>query len=156
MIERESRMIEREPGLFKTLDPYTRQRQVMASAVVFKAYGWYEWQPGHAKLFGTLLWHYETKKQTSFKYSKILKKLGYRRTHNYRLLKAIVENNLLVKKGNGRYCFTFSGMSVIEKILRVMKQLDVIKREAEVMQKSESTVSSEKTINKNAKQKTAT
>jgi hypothetical protein len=149
-------MIDREPRLFKGLDEYVRQRQVMASAVVFKAYGWHGWQIGHAKLYGILLWHYETKKQTSFKYSKILKKLGYRRTHNYRLLKGIVENNLLVKKGNGRYCFTFSGMSVIKKILRVIKELDMIKSEAEVMQKSVNTVSSEKTTNKNAKQKTAT
>lgn len=149
-------MIDREPRLFEGLDEYARQRQVMASAVVFKAYGWHGWQTGHAKLYGILLWHYETKKQTSFKYCKILKKLGYRRTHNYRLLKAIVENNLLVKEGNGRYCLTFSEMSVIEKILRVMKQLDVIKREAEVMQKSESTVSSEKTTNKNAKETNAT
>jgi len=149
-------MIDREPRLFKGLNGYVKQRQVMASAVVFKAYGWQGWQIGHAKLYGILLWHYETKKQTSFKYSKILKKLGYRRTHNYRLMKGIVENNLLVKKGNGCYCFTFSGMSVIEKILRVIKELDVIKSEAEVMQKSVNTVSSEKTTNKNAKRKTAT
>jgi hypothetical protein len=62
-------MIIREPRLFKGLDQYVRQRQVMASAVVFKAYGWHGWQIGHAKLYGILLWHYETKKQTSFKLS---------------------------------------------------------------------------------------
>jgi hypothetical protein len=149
-------MIDREPRLFKGLDEYVRQRQVMASAVVFKAYGWHGWQIGHAKLYGILLWHYETKKQTSFKYSKILKKLGYRRTHNYRLLKGIVENNLLVKKGNGCYCFTISGMSVIEKMLSVIRELDMISYETEVMRKSVNTVSSEKTTNKNAKQKIAT
>jgi len=149
-------MIIREPRLFKGLDQYVRQRQVMASAVVFKAYGWHGWQIGHAKLYGILLWHYETKKQTSFKYSRMLKKLGYRRTHNYRLLKGIVENNLLVKKGNGCYCFTFSGMSVIEKMLSVIRELDMISYETEVMQKSVNTVSSEKTTNKNAKRKTAT
>ena len=149
-------MIDREPRLFKGLDQYVRQRQVMASAVVFKAYGWHGWQIGHAKLYGILLWHYETKKQTSFKYSRMLKKLGYRRTHNYRLLKGIVENNLLVKKGNGCYCFTFSGMSVIEKMLSVIRELDMISYETEVMQKSVNTVSSEKTTNKNAKRKTAT
>lgn len=148
-------MIDREPRLFKGLDEYVRQRQVMASAVVFKAYGWHGWQIGHAKLYGILLWHYETKKQTSFKYSKILKKLGYRRTHNYRLLKAIVENNLLVKKGNGRYCLTFSGMSVIEKILSLIKELDMIKSEAEVMRKSVNTASSERIIRKSVNQKNA-
>ena len=149
-------MIDREPRLFKGLNEYVKQRQVMASAVVFKAHDWQEWQIGHAKLYGILLWHYESKKQTSFKYGKILKKLGYRRTHNYRLLKGIVENNLLVKKGNGRYCLTFSGMSVIEKMLSVIRELDMISYETEVMQKSVNTVSSEKTTNKNAKRKTAT
>ena len=148
-------MIIREPRLFKGLDQYVRQRQVMASAVVFKAYGWHGWQIGHAKLYGILLWHYETKKQTSFKYSKILKKLGYRRTHNYRLLKAIVENNLLVKKGNGRYCLTFSGMRVIEKVLSLIRELDMISYETEVMRKSENTASSERIIRKSVNQKNA-
>jgi hypothetical protein len=148
-------MIDREPGLFKGLKEYIKQRQVMASAVVFKAHDWQEWQIGHAKLYGILLWHYESKKQTSFKYGKILKKLGYRRTHNYRLLKGIVENNLLVKEGNGCYCFTFAGMRVIEKVLSVMREFDMIKSEAEVMRKSVNTVSSEKITNKNAKRKIA-
>ena len=81
-----------EPRLFQNWSAYMRQRQVMASAVIFKNHDWYEWEIGHAKIYGILLWHYETKKHTKFKYSKTLKKQGYRRTHNYRLLKKIVEN----------------------------------------------------------------
>ncbi len=121
-------MIDREPGLFKGLNEYVKQRQVMASAVVFKAHDWQEWQIGHAKLYGILLWHYESKKQTSFKYGKILKKLGYRRTHNYRLLKAIVEKKILCKEGNGRYSLATSEIETIEKVLGLIKQLDNVGR----------------------------
>lgn len=121
-------MIDREPGLFKGLNEYVKQRQVMASAVVFKAHDWQEWRIGHAKLYGILLWHYESKKQTSFKYGKILKKLGYRRTHNYRLLKAIVERKILCKEGNGRYSLATSEIETIEKVLGLIKQLDNVGR----------------------------
>ena len=119
-------MTEREPKLFKNWSAYMRQRQVMASAVIFKNKEWYEWQVGHAKLYGILLWHYETKKQTSFKYSKTLKKQGYRRTHNYRLLKTIVEKKLLRKEGKGYYSFTLSQIQAIEKVLSLIKELDLI------------------------------
>jgi hypothetical protein len=115
--------------LFKTWSQYMKQRQIMASAVIFKAHGWYEWQVGHAKIFGILLWHYETGNQTSFKYSKTLKKDGYRRTHNYRLLKRIVEMNLLKKKGNGYYHLNLPEINVIDKVLSLIKELDMISKE---------------------------
>ena len=120
-------MTEREPILFKKWkDGYASQRQVMASIVIFKNYGWYKWQVGHAKLYGILLWHYEKKKQTTFKYSKTLKMQGYRRTHNYRLLREIVDNKLLKKEGNGYYSFAPSKIKVIGKVLSLIKALDMI------------------------------
>jgi len=122
-------MTEREPKLFKNCDQYTRQRQVMASAVIFRNHGWYQWQVGHAKLYGILLWHYEMKRQTRFKYSKTLKTQGYRRTHNYRLLKTIVEKKLLLKEGNGYYNLNLSEIKVIDKILALIKQLDMISKQ---------------------------
>lgn len=125
-------MTEREPKLFKNWSGYMRQRQVMASAVIFKNHGWYKWQVGHAKLYGILLWHYEMKKQTRFKYSKTLKMQGYRRTHNYRLLKAILEKELLQKEGSGYYSFAVSEVKVIEKVLSLIKGLDMIGNETEV------------------------
>ncbi len=60
-------MTEREPKLFKNWSAYLRQRQVMASAAIFKNQGWYQWQVGHAKLYGILLWQYEIKRQARFK-----------------------------------------------------------------------------------------
>jgi hypothetical protein len=147
----ERKPAEREPKIFKNWDPYVRQRQAMASAVIFKNHGWYEWEVGHANLYGILLWHYATKKQTSFKYSKVLERLGYRRTHNYRLLKAIVEKELLQREGNGHYSLALSGIQVIEKVLSLIKGLDIIGNEAGVNQKSQDTASSERIMRKNAK-----
>lgn len=122
-------MTEREPKLFKNWSAYMRQRQVMASAVIFKNHGWYQWEVGHAKLYGILLWHYETKKHAKFKYSRTLKRQGYRRTHNYRLLKTIVEKSLLQKQGNGYYSFAPSEIELIKKVLSVIKELDKIGNE---------------------------
>jgi len=117
-------MAEREPELFKTWTAYMRQRQVMASAVLFKTHGWYEWEQGHAKLFGILLWHYQTKKTKRFKYSKLLKRQGYRRTHNYRLLKSLVEKSLLQRQGNGYYSICTADVQVIDNALAIIKELD--------------------------------
>lgn len=101
-------------------------RQIMASAVIFKNHGWVQWQIGHAKLFGILLWDYETKRNTKFKYSDVLKKQGYRRTHNYRLLKAIVENHVLQRDGNGYYSFKIQELRMIKRTLVILKELDMI------------------------------
>ncbi len=119
-------MTRKEPNLFKNWSAYMRQRQVMASAVIFKNHGWYQWEPGHAKLFGILLWHYEAKKQTRFKYSRLLKKQGYRRTHNYRLLRKILENKLLKREQNGYYSLPVSETKTIRKVLSLIKELDAI------------------------------
>ena len=130
MTEREPK---REPMLFKKWkNGYASQRQVMASAVIFKNQGWNKWQIGHAKLYGILLWHYEKEKQTTFKYSKTLKIQGYRRTHNYRLLRTILEEELLQKEGNGYYSFAPSKIKIIEKVLMIFKELDMIGNKKEV------------------------
>jgi hypothetical protein len=131
-------MSEREPMLFKDWSEYMKQRQVMVSAVIFKNQGWYQWEIGHARIFGVLLWYYETKKQTSFKYSETLKKQGYRRTHNYRLLKTIVATNLLKKGRKGYYKLNLPEIKVIDKILSLIKELDMIGNKREVEKKSQS------------------
>jgi hypothetical protein len=119
-------MADREPRLFKNWNNYMKFRQIMASAVIFKNRGWSQWQIGHAKLFGILLWDYETKKNTKFKYSNILKREGYRRTHYYWLLKAIVENHLLQKDGNGNYSLKIQELRMIKRLLIILKELDMV------------------------------
>jgi hypothetical protein len=136
-------MVEGEPKLFENWDSYMKLRQVMVSAVIFKTHGWFRWQMGHAKLFGILLWDYETKSMRKFKYSNTLKKQGYNRTHNYRLLKGIVDNNLLQKDGRGHYSFTVPEMMMIKNVVSVMRELDMIGSQeilSRVRQKSENTV----------------
>jgi hypothetical protein len=137
-------MVEGQPKLFENWDPYMKARQVMASAAIFKNHGWYQWQSGHAKLFGVLLWDYETKRKRKFKYSKTLRKQGYCRTHNYRLLKDIIRNNLLEKEGKGHYSFTLPELEVIRRVVARIREIDTIgskKMPAGKEQKSESTVS---------------
>ena len=119
-------MVEGEPKLFRKWDPYMKVRQVTASAVIFRNHAWFRWQQGHAKLFGVLLWDYETKGNKRFKYNKTLKRYGYQRTHNYRLLKEIIDNNLLVKEGNGYYSFTEPELEVIRRVVARIKELDKI------------------------------
>ena len=135
-------MVEGEPKLFKNWDPYMKTRQVAASAVIFKNHGWFRWQMGHARLFGVLLWDYEIRRSRRFKYSRILKKQGYQRTHNYRLLQEILENNLLQKEGNGYYSFTVPELEMIRQVIGVMRELDMIsgKMPVRMGRKSESTV----------------
>ena len=122
-------MTDKEPRLFKNWNNYMKLRQIMASAVIFNNHGWSGWQIGHAKLFGILLWEYETRKNTKFKYSSTLKKQGYRRTHNYRLLKAILENNLLQRDGDGYYTFTVWELKMIKRVMMVLKEMDMIGKE---------------------------
>ena len=120
-----------KPQLFKRLDVYTRIRDMRASAMVFESHGWYKYEEGHTRLFGALLWHYEGYKQTRFKYSEVLKKLGYQRTHNYRLLKSMVENDILKKEGDGYYGFTLSVIQLIEKVLCSIRQQDMMRNKKE-------------------------
>lgn len=119
-------MTEREPELFKDWCSYMKLRQVMASAVLFKDKGWMDWEMGHAKLFGILLWNYEIKNVKRFKYCKTLKKQGYRRTHNYRLLKGLVENGFLRKDGKGYYSLACENGESITRVLSLVKELDSI------------------------------
>ena len=119
-------MTEREPLIFRNWNEFMKIRQMRVSSIIFKNRGWYKWQEGHAKLYGILIWHYEMKKQTRFKYSKTLKKQGYQRTHNYRLLKAIVEKDLLCKEGNGYYSFKLTELQLMQKAIPLIKELDMI------------------------------
>ena len=118
-------MVDREPKLFKNGNPYMKARQVMASAIIFRSHGWADWKIGHAKLFGILLWDFETKKRRKFKYSTTLRRGGYRRTHNYRLLEKLVKNGLLEKEGNGYYSFASKDLNLIKRLVVVMKEMDM-------------------------------
>jgi len=131
-----------EPKLLETWDPYTKARQVVGSAIIFNNRGWTNWKQGHAKLFGIMLWEYETKKRSKFKYNKALKKVGYGRTHNYRLLKGIMEHNLLKKQGGGHYSFPLRTLRMMREIVLLLKEIDAMsKKEIEigVEQKSQDT-----------------
>ncbi len=119
-------MVEGEPKLFRNWDPYMKMRQEAAAAIIFKSHGWSQWQTGHARLFGVLLWDYEIRRKRRFKYSKVLKKQGYQRSHNYRLLRQIIENNLLQKEGKGYYAFTVRQSATIREVIAVMREMDKI------------------------------
>ena len=147
-------MTKGQPKLFKNWREYTKQRQIMASAMVFKKHGWHEWQAGHARLYGILLWFYETEKQADFKYCKTLKKHGYGRTHNYRIIKRLIEENLLEKKGEGYYSLPSPMLGVIDKVLLMIKKLD-LEEEKEDEEKFQNTASSEMTTQKNVKKRNA-
>jgi len=122
-------MAEREPKLFKNWSNYMRFRQIIASALIFKHHGWSQWEIGHAKLFGILLWDFETRKNKKFKYSTAFKKQGYRRTHNYRLLKGLVENKLLQREGEGYYSFIIGDLKIIKKVMTILKEMDITSKE---------------------------
>ena len=59
------------------------------------------------------------------------------------------KNNLLKKDGNGYYRFALSEIQVIQKVLSLMKELDMIGNETGVEQKSPNIASSERTIRRN-------
>jgi hypothetical protein len=113
-----------EPSIFENLNQYMKTRLMMVSAVVFRRSSWDEWTYGHEKLLGVILWHYEAKKENRFKYSKVLKRYAYGRTQNYKLLKGILDQNILVKQGNGYYTFPEEYKSLIDKALEVLKTVD--------------------------------
>jgi len=119
-------MVESEPELFKKLDPYMKARQIMGSAIIFENHGWKEWKIGHAKLFGILLRDFETKKRFKFKYSTDLKKRGYGRTHNYRLLHELVRKNVLKKKGNGYYSLDLKEFDLLKGVVLALRGMDAI------------------------------
>ena len=118
-----------DPSIFQNLPPYMRMRLMMAAAIIFRNSDLKNWTYGHQKLLGIVLWNYEKKREKSFKYSKLFKRHAYGRTHNYKLLKKILEEKILVKEGNGIYAFEKKYHTLIEQIFTGLKALDRIKTE---------------------------
>ena len=115
-----------EPTIFQEFSPYMKARLMIASAILFRHSRWENWTYGHEKLLGIALFHFETKKERRFKYSKLLKKYAYGRTQNYKLLKAICETKILVREGNGYYSFSPDYQGVIQEIMEALKMIDKI------------------------------
>jgi hypothetical protein len=113
-----------DPEVFQQLSPYAKARLMIASAIIFRKSGWKEWSYGHEKLIGVVLWHYEMKKEGRFKYSRLLKRCAYGRTQNYKLLKSIVEKEILVKQGNGYYTLSEKYQGLLDEIFEAIKILD--------------------------------
>jgi hypothetical protein len=93
----------KEPAIFQTWKPFLRIRQMVIAAAFFKAIGWENFNYGHAKIFGIILWHYEGTKDLSFNYSVLLRKNAYGKTQNYALLKILIEKDIIERKRNGSY-----------------------------------------------------
>ena len=117
-----------EPQIFRSWSGYLKNRQAMSSSVVFNIRNWQSWTPAHANLFGIILWNYQTTNSLKFKYSKLMKRNGYSRTHNYRLMKALLDKSLILRDGNGYYTINPDYADLINKISQVMKQLDSVSR----------------------------
>jgi hypothetical protein len=122
-------MTSTDPAMFQNLPPYMRARLMMAAAIIFRNSDFKSWSYGHEKLLGIVLWNYEKKREKRFKYAKLFKRHAYGRTHNYILLKKILEEDILVKEGNGFYAFTKQYHDLIEQIFIGIKNLDKIKIE---------------------------
>ena len=116
-----------EPSLFENLAPYMQTRLMLASAVIFRESRMQAWTHGHEKLVGVILWNYETRREKAFKYSRVLKRYAYGRTQNYKLLKPIVDQKILISQGNGRYAFSPEYQELIEQIFTRMKDIDLLK-----------------------------
>lgn len=115
-----------EPSIFENLNSYMRARLMIASAIIFRKSNWQNWTYGHEKLLGVVLWHYETKKERRFKYSKLLKRYAYGRTQNYKLLREILGRKILVSQGNGCYEFSPKYHDLIDKIFSELGEIDRI------------------------------
>jgi hypothetical protein len=105
-----------DPSLFQNLPPYMRTRLMMAASIIFRNSDLKDWTYGHEKLLGIVLWNYEYNKEISFKYSRLFKRHAYGRSHNYILLKKIIEKKILVKDGNGFYSFDEKYYSLITQL----------------------------------------
>ena len=116
-----------DPAIFQDIPQYMRTRLMLASSIVFRESKWEDWTYGHEKLFGVVIWHYETKKAENFKYNKLLKKHGYGRTQNYKLLKGILERKILVRQNNGYYTFSKRCKNLIDRVLEFIKSGDSIR-----------------------------
>lgn len=119
-------MGDREPMRFREWDAYVKHREIMVSSIVLKSSGWNGWHPGHAKLLGVLLWDYEGKRANGFRYREVLKRYGYGRTHNYRLLGDLVGNAVLEKQGRGVYRLQDGRLEAAEKAITVLRLADKI------------------------------
>jgi hypothetical protein len=129
-----------DPSVFENIGAYMRARLMIASAIIFRKSGWNEWTYGHEKLMGVILWYCEAEKQCNFKYSKVLKRYAYGRTQNYKLLKEIVDRNILIRQPNGYYIFPRSYRELIEQIFEELKNLDRIGIQEKGESESENTV----------------
>ena len=123
--------MDNEPQIFRNWSGYLKNRQAMSSSVVFNRINWQNWTTAHANLFGIILWHYQTTNSLKFKYSKLMKKNGYSRTHNYRLMKALLDKSFILREGNGHYTINPDYSVLIDKMSQVMKQLDFVSTQAE-------------------------
>lgn len=119
-------MVDRDPILFRGWNAYMKHRQIMVSAIVLKNSGWGEWNTSHAKFLAVLLWDYQGRKVNSFKYNEIIKRKGYQRTHNYRVLNELVKKAVLIKNDKGQYCIQNESLRIAEQAFTFMKQADNI------------------------------
>ena len=115
-----------DPAVFEQFEPYMRSRLMIAAAIIFRTSKWQKWTYGHEKLMGVILWHCEEKKQYTFKYSRLLKRYAYGRTQNYKLLRDIVDRNILIRQPNGHYIFPKTYQELIDRIFWELKNLDRI------------------------------
>jgi hypothetical protein len=115
-----------EPWIFENLGSYLKARLMIASAIIFRKSGWRDWTYGHEKLIGVVLWHCERRGEKRFKYSGLLKRYAYGRTQNYKLLRPIVERNILIKQGNGYYAFAEKYQELIDEISDLLRILDKV------------------------------
>jgi len=118
-----------------------RARLMIAAAIIFRKSNWDEWTYGHEKLMGVILWYCEAEKQYRFKYSRLLKRHAYGRTQNYKLLREIVDRNILTRQSNGYYEFPEKYRDLIDSIFEELKTLDIIGIPEKGESESEDTVS---------------
>jgi hypothetical protein len=123
-------MVDRDPILFREWNAYMKHRQIMVSSIVLKSFGWADWNTSHAKLLGVLLWEYEGSKANEFRYNKLLRRHGYRRTHNYKLLNDLLKSSVLRRSGRGTYFLDAKSLEVAERAIAFMKQADHICHES--------------------------
>ena len=119
-------MVDRDPILFRGWNAYMKHRQIMVSSIVLKSSGWTDWNTSHAKLLAVLLWDYEGRKVNGFRYNEILKKKGYQRTHNYRLLNELVKKAVLIRDEKGLYSIRDESLEIAEQAFAFMKGADNI------------------------------
>jgi hypothetical protein len=114
----------KEPGMYEGWEPYLRIRQMMIASIIFRNIGWKDFDYGHAKIFGIILWHYECTKNLNFKYCQLLRREGYGKTQNYALLKDLLDKGVLERKKNGLYEIYDKHICRINTILESFKSLN--------------------------------